>query len=81
MNRPTSPTSPTRIRIPQTALAVLIALGAFGVGGAPGIAPTAAARSAGLLPRRDLVPASVIAQLCERHDHDVGDHHNPQHDG
>ena len=34
---------PARVRIPQIALAVLIALGAFGSSGAPGIAPAAAA--------------------------------------
>jgi hypothetical protein len=43
MNRPTSQTSPAGVRIPRIALAVLIALGAFGFSGAPGIAPEAAA--------------------------------------
>ena len=43
MNRPTSPASSTRLRIPNIALAVLIALGAFVSSGATGIAPAAAA--------------------------------------
>ena len=43
MNRPTSHPSQVRARIPQVALAVLIAIGAFGFSGAPGIAPVAAA--------------------------------------
>lgn len=43
MNRPTSQTSSAGDRIPRIALAVLIALGAFGFSGAPGNAPAAAA--------------------------------------
>ena len=43
MNRLTNLASSTQLRIPSVGLAVLIALGAFGVSGAPGIAPAAAA--------------------------------------
>ena len=43
MNRPISHASSTRLRIQNVGLAVLIALGAFGLSGAPGIAPAAAA--------------------------------------
>src|SRR5215207_8830624 len=43
MTRPTSPGSSARLQIPRIGLAVLIALGAFGFSGTPGIAPAAAA--------------------------------------